>query len=214
MLSAGAAAGNLTYNLSYSALTGTPVNFSWKDMGIEMGIAVATVGVCTVASKLASKSSKIMQTRHRPTAVEPDKIAAMAEAEKPVSTVSEYVRPETTTWEIDCGRRFPDTMLSDGNSVKITRPTITGYNDCLTKTDLYHQYPKIFDKFVVERGISRTVGNSSSYVLPGRCNGNPGFFQVNINNKTGIVYHRDFYKYANRGQMYVKCGKEKVFFFK
>ncbi len=77
---AGAAASYLTYNLSYSALTGTPVNFSWKDMGIEMGIAVATVGVCTVASKLASKSSKIMQTRHRPTATNPDEMAAMAES--------------------------------------------------------------------------------------------------------------------------------------
>ncbi len=211
---AGAAASYLTYNLSYSALTGTPVNFSWKDMGIEMGIAVATVGVCTVASKLASKSSKIMQTRHRPTAVEPDKIAAMAEAEKPVSTVSEYVRPETTTWEIDCGRRFPNTMLSDGNSVKITRPTITGYNDCLTKTDLYHQYPKIFDKFVVERGISRTVGNSSSYVLPGRCNGNPGFFQVNINNETGRVYHRFFYPQGRHLNMHVGKGANTVYFFK
>ena len=70
---AGAAASYLTYNLSYSALTGTPFNFSWKDMGIEMGIAVATVGVCTAASKLASKSSKIMQTRHRPTETNPDK---------------------------------------------------------------------------------------------------------------------------------------------
>ena len=78
---AGAAAGYLTYNLSYSALTGTPFNFSWKDMGIDMGIAVATVGVGVIASKLAPKVSKIMQTRHRPTAVEPDKIAAMAEAD-------------------------------------------------------------------------------------------------------------------------------------
>ena len=183
-------------------------------MGIEVGIAVATVGVGTIVNKLASKGSKIMQTRHRPIAAEPDKIAAKAEAGKAITPIKEYVRPESTAWELDCGSRFPDTVLSDGNSVKITRPEITGYNDCLTKTDLYHQFPKIFDKFVVERGISRTVGNSSSYVLPGRCNGNPGFFQVNINNKTGTVYHRNFYKYANRGQMYVKCGKEKVFFFK
>jgi hypothetical protein len=78
---AGAAAGYLTYNLSYSALTGTPFNFSWKDMGIDMGIAVATVGAGVIASKLAPKVSKIMQTRHRSTAVEPDKIAAMAEAD-------------------------------------------------------------------------------------------------------------------------------------
>jgi hypothetical protein len=44
-------------------------------MGIEVGIAVATVGAGKIVSKLASKGSKIMQTRHRPIAAEPDKIA-------------------------------------------------------------------------------------------------------------------------------------------
>ncbi len=83
---AGAAASYLTYNLSYSALTGTPFNFSWKDMGIEMGIAVATVGVCTVASKLAPKASKIMQTRHRPTAKEPDLILPEASEKAPINS--------------------------------------------------------------------------------------------------------------------------------
>ena len=206
-----------------SAVYGNPFEFSWNGLTMTMatwGIPAGVGGYMLARAKglngwTGLEKSNVMATRHRPIVTGPDAMAAMAEAEKPVSTVSEYVRPETITWEIDCGRRFPDTMLSDGNSVRITRPAIKGYIlDLEKKTDLYHQFPKIFDKFVVERGISRTVGNSSSYVLPGRCNGNPGFFQVNINNKTGTVYHRDFYKYADRGQMYVKCGKEKVFFFK
>ena len=91
-------------------------------MGIEVGIAVATVGAGKIVSKLASKGSKIMQTRHRPIAAEPDKIAAMAKADKALLPTKEYVRPESTAWELDCGSRFPDTVLSDGNSVKITRP--------------------------------------------------------------------------------------------
>jgi hypothetical protein len=126
----------------------------------------------------------------------------------------EYIKPETTTWEIYYGKRFPDNVLSDGNSVTISRPQITGYNDCLQKTDLYHSFPKSFDKFVVERGISRTVGNSSSYVLPGRCNGEPGFFQVNVNNENGVVYHRMFHPESRYQQIYVGKGEEKEYFFK
>lgn len=46
-------------------------------MGIEVGIAVATVGAGKIVSKLASKGSKIMQTRHRPVMTEFDEIAGM-----------------------------------------------------------------------------------------------------------------------------------------
>jgi len=117
-------------------------------------------------------------------------------------------------WEINCPAELPVMTLKDNNTVNILRPEIQGYKKCVSKTDLYHQYPKIFDKFVVERGISRTVGNSSSYVLPGRCNGNPGFFQVNINNETGTVYHRFFYPQGRHLNMHVGKGANKVYFFK
>lgn len=46
-------------------------------MGIEVGVAVATVGAGKIVSKLASKGSKIMQTRHRPLMTEFDEIAGM-----------------------------------------------------------------------------------------------------------------------------------------
>ena len=59
-------------------------------MGIEVGIAVATVGagkiVSKLASKLASKGSKIMQTRHRPVMTEFDEIADLPTKERPLST--------------------------------------------------------------------------------------------------------------------------------
>lgn len=112
----GAAAGYLTYNLTYSALTGTPFNFSWKDMGIEMGIAVATVGVCTVASKLASKSSKIMQTRHRPTATNPDEIAAMAESKAGPKYVN---KGETINWD-----EYPDHIIGTQERVTVNERTV------------------------------------------------------------------------------------------
>ena len=55
-------------------------------MGIEVGIAVATVGVGTIVNKLASKGSKIMQTRHRPVMTEFDEIADLPTKERPLST--------------------------------------------------------------------------------------------------------------------------------
>ena len=80
----GAAAGYLTYNLAYSGLTGTPFNFSWSQLGVDVATAMATAGLCTVASKLAPKVSKIMQTRHRPTAMEPDVILPQASKDAPI----------------------------------------------------------------------------------------------------------------------------------
>ena len=85
----GAAAGYLTYNLTYSALTGTPFHFSWSEMGIDMGIAVATVGMGVIANKFDFKLSKIMQTRHRPLKTGPDAMAAKAEAGKAITPSAE-----------------------------------------------------------------------------------------------------------------------------
>ena len=59
----------------------------------------------------------------------------------------------------------------------------------------------------------QTIGNSSGYILPGRYNGVNGFFQINLNNQTGIIYHRTFYNFINRGQMYVNYGNERIYFF-
>ena len=121
---AGAAAGNLTYNLSYSALTGTPFNFSWKDMGIEMGIAVATVGVCTVASKLASKSSKIMQTRHRPKVTNPDEMAAFAEADEGLSQLAAPEMAKETGMQ---ARQSSAAMHSNAGLLERTGKSVTTF---------------------------------------------------------------------------------------
>ena len=63
-----------------------------------MGIAVATVGVGKIVSKLASKGAKIMHTRHRPIAADPDKIAAKAKSDAgPKSTLMKDVKSPSST---------------------------------------------------------------------------------------------------------------------
>ena len=209
----GAAAGYVSYNLTYSGLSGTPFNFSWKDMGIEVGIAVATVGAGKIASKLASKGSKIMQTRHRPIAAEPDKIAAKAKADKALLPVSESLSGNDS-WEL-LESRAVSRYSSDGNVVKILRPEINGYDKCLIKTDMHHVFPYSFDEDVVKYGFSKVSknGDSFGYILPGYHAGEAGFFHINMN-KQNMIYHRSFYKWADRFDMYVgKKGVDEVYFF-
>ena len=74
-------------------------------------------------------------------------------------------------------------------------------------------FPKEIDNYVVKYGMSHTFDNSTGYILPGRYNGNPGYYHRNINNQTGIVYHRNFYPFDKRFQMYVGPRNGGVYFF-
>ena len=182
-------------------------------MGIEVGIAVATVGVGTIVNKLASKGSKIMQTRHRPIAADPDKIAAIAEADKALMPVSESLSGNDS-WEL-LESRAVSRYSSDRNVVKILRPEINGYDKCLIKTDMHHVFPYSFDEDVVKYGFSKVSknGDSFGYILPGYHAGEAGFFHINMN-KQNMIYHRSFYKWADRFDMYVgKKGVDEVYFF-
>lgn len=185
-------------------------------MGIDMGIAVVTVGMGAIANKFDSQVSKIMQTRHRPVMKKFDEIAARAKADKALLPTKEYVRPETAMWEIDCPAELPVMTLKDNNTVNILRPEIQGYKKCVSKTDLHHSFPRIFDKFVVKYGEMRiiTEENTASYVYPGKRYGEPGYFQVNINTQDGEVYHRFFWKASQRTKIYAGHGKNQVYFFK
>ncbi len=84
-------------------------------MGIGVGIAVATVGVGTIVSKLAPKVSKIMQTRHKPTATKPDKMAARAKS----GAGPKYVnKGEEIQWE------NPDHIIGTQERVTVNEGTV------------------------------------------------------------------------------------------
>ena len=75
----------------------------------------------------------------------------------------------------------------------------------------YREFPFEFDEKIVRYGTMKTIGNSSSFIAPGRVNGHIGLYNISINNQTGIIYHRLFYKWEDRFQIYVKQGGNKNF---
>lgn len=158
----------------------------------------------------------IVTPRHRPTMTEPDAMPNQARAENSFLHSEEYLATQETnaSWEIYYKEQAPNIVSTDGISTKITRPEIKGYDLQLKfKTDPNHIFPKEIDNYVVKYGMSHTFDNSTGYILPGRYNGNPGYYHININNQTGIVYHRNFYPFDKRFQMYVGPRNGGVYFF-
>ena len=96
-------------------------------MGIEVGIAVATVGVGTIVNKLASKGSKIMQTRHRPVMTKFDEIAARAKADKANSVPIDYENSATQFTAYQKGEmgklRRMNEIEADGGTILTTEAT-------------------------------------------------------------------------------------------
>ena len=79
--------------------------------------------------------------------------------------------------------------------LSVQRPDIIGYDPRLAnQTDIYHNFPRLFDDIIVKSGVPnyRISDNSMFYYLTGSVNGKEGVFTIGINND-GIIYHRFFY---------------------
>jgi hypothetical protein len=116
------------------------------------------------------------------------------------------------TWELYYKERNYN-RFTDSNMSIFSRPQKISYTERLaSQTDFYHSFPPEMDRIIIQNGNSLSVGNSSSYMLPGRFGDKYGYFQININDK-GVIYHRAFYEYVKHHQMYVKNGNIKLYFF-
>ena len=176
-------------------------------MGIEVGIAVATVGVGTIVNKLASKGSKIMQTRHRPPMTKPDALAAIAEADKalmPSVEVSGVARE--TTYELAGLPYVNSSNIAERNATMVTRD-FTGYSDRIVQRDGHHDFPFMFDKEIVQHGTIKSTDVNTGFVYPGFRNGKPGYYNITIGNEDRLIYHREFRDFDERFKLYVKDGK-------
>jgi len=88
----------------------------------------------------------------------------------------------------------------EGQSIKISmqRPDITGYDAPLAgKTDLYHNFPKLLDKTIVQQGSMayRISDGSYMFTAPGTINNVQGVYTIGVN-QSGVIYHRCFYEWS------------------
>ena len=98
----------------------------------------------------------------------------------------------TIRWETENNGIFRMDDLSSSLSIK--RPDIAGYSNSLTSGDAYHDFPYLFDDYIVKYGASysRMSDGSSFYTMTGSINGQNGVYTIGIND-SGIVYHRCFF---------------------
>lgn len=91
--------------------------------------------------------------------------------------------------------------MKDGNSMIITRPEVKGYLQKLDlKTDAFHQFPKDFDKQIIQHGVGRFESTythpSMTFTAPGTVRINSdvykGIYEVGVRLNDGIVIHRFF----------------------
>ncbi|MBP7839592.1 MAG: RHS repeat-associated core domain-containing protein [Bacteroidales bacterium] len=87
----------------------------------------------------------------------------------------------------------------EGQSIKISmqRPDITGYDASLAgKTDLYHSFPTLLDKTIVQQGawVQRIKDAAFWFEAPGTINGTQGVYTIGVNQQ-GVIFHRCFYPY-------------------
>ena len=126
---------------------------------------------------------------------------------EPVSFESNYVleshslnyteTQNNISYNLNINTNHADHVISsmDTNVSSFSRPQIKGYKPTLDmKTDTYHVFPKEFDSEIVNHGVMKFSGNTSAFIAPGTVNSHPGMYTIMINNQTGIIYHRFFYK--------------------
>ncbi|MCM1501408.1 MAG: hypothetical protein NC115_01920 [Bacteroidales bacterium] len=94
------------------------------------------------------------------------------------------------------GKSMPSFTLKEvtGTATTFDRPEITDYHNSLdVKTDLYHNFPYLYDEYIIQNGIAaqRIMDHAFMFSLDGSINGVQGVFTVGINQQ-GVVFHRCF----------------------
>jgi hypothetical protein len=95
----------------------------------------------------------------------------------------------------------PQVLSVEGQGLNINppRPEITGYHPSLAnKTDLYHNFPTMLDKTIIQGGEFSLTGNGGYwYSAPGMIESVKGIYNgwytIGINQQ-GVIYHRCFYQ--------------------
>ena len=77
------------------------------------------------------------------------------------------------------GNEISSYHIQDSQTIIFSRPNINGYHDRLfTMLGDYREFPFEFDEKIVRYGTMKTIGNSSSFIAPGRVNGHIGLYNI------------------------------------
>lgn len=178
----GAASGALSGAVTGGAFGGAVSYFKGQNIWTGADIAAGR-------SQFSFKNTPVAGGVKAPkVAVEPDVMPKATEPSKPVGNA-------TNEYSITTNDKISTPVMEGEKSLSLRPLKIEGYNSRLDlQGDLYHTYPRSFDKQILEHGdIFGIRGNSQMMVAPGTINGVEGVYTLGINSNTGIVYHRAFY---------------------
>ena len=75
----------------------------------------------------------------------------------------------------------------------LTVKPLKDHQSLINKTDLYHNYPKLYERHLIKHGrwSQRIIDRANWYELDGSINGRNGTYELGVNSNN-IIYHRNF----------------------
>ena len=210
--------GNALVSGNYSGFWNTALKgMAWgAGTGAILGAGIGAYSAWKNGENLlvgGSNESSILQARHRPENPTPDKIAEQAPIDSRMVVQDEIKMGNSYDIEFSLDNSS-FSSVTDGKSLYFKRPQINGYDTRLNmESDLYHNFPRMMDSDIIQYGRMEQVGNTAGFIAPGHINGIEGFYNINVNTKTGIIFHRVFYESSRRFQIYIKDSNGKPWYF-
>lgn len=186
--------GNI-YSFFTGATTGLLMGgFSGAITGFAIGYFTAKIDGC---NPLTGERYDVL--RHRVIATTPDDIPTQVSPEsQPINANIRHTQ-EGHVYELNIESHFIDSYgntLVDGSKYStFERPMFKGYNEnaLYGKIDTYHDFPRDFDEHIVKFGCMKMSSSGTGMIAPGWVDGVPGYYHINFNSQSGLIYHRMFY---------------------
>ena len=150
---------------------------------------------------------------HRPQNPQPDAMPTKPQLDKQITQQEEILQSVSYDIEVNQTNLYSG-VLTDGKSFNINRPKIRGYDIRIdNQMDKFHDFPRLLDSDIIKYGHMEQVGNTAGFIAEGHLNGIAGYYNINVNMKTGMIFHRLFYSIDNRYQIYIKDANGNPWFF-
>lgn len=207
-----------------SLMTNGNFNQIWGDAlngMIAGGVSGAVVGGIAGGVSSYLKGENIWTGKANPTSIEPrrpqnpqpDAMPTKPQLDKQITQQEEILQSVSYDIEVNQTNLYSG-VLTDGKSFNINRPKIRGYDIRIdNQMDKFHDFPRLLDSDIIKYGHMEQVGNTAGFIAKGHINGIAGYYNINVNMKTGMIFHRLFYSIDNRYQIYIKDANGNPWFF-